>query len=464
MDRHIARTLLILMAAGSQVNAGDFIVPADQSFFARSSNDSGSSIISARRINDGDSGLIPAHVVSADATLNAVLEPANSEFGLAAYEPPMADKPLLWNVAPLAVPDESSTFSRFGRKTTALTRPQVVGSFVEERFMRLVGWEDGDGDSSDIVAGCNCGRIMDCSCGSGEATPISNCQCSQSYFSNGCSCSGCCNGCGCNNGLLGGGLCSRLLGGGIVSDIVDGGFLGGMLDGCLGGQNCNCEVTTCDSGCDVCCHEFGGWLAWGSYWNSHGIDTSFGNAPLGFNNITGPQLNQAWLYLTREAQTGGGLDWGYRIDGLWGADGPDTTSFGDGSWDSGWTTSGQYGFAIPQLYGEIAYNKMRVKLGHFYTIIGYEVVQAPDNFFYSRPYTMYYNEPFTHSGILMERSVGDTVTTYCGWTAGWDTGFSNGNNGSVYLGGLSWTPSDKVTTTYEMTMGDPGDDPGQRHR
>jgi hypothetical protein len=205
--------------------------------------------------------------------------------------------------------------------------------------------------------------------------------------------------------------------------------------------------------------DVGGWLAWGSYWNSHGINSSIGNSPLGFNNLAGPQLHQAWLYLAREAQTGSGFDWGFRIDGLFGTDGPDTQAFGDQSWDDSWDTGGQYGFAIPQLYGEVAFNKTRVKIGHFFTIIGYEVVQAPDNFFYSRPYTMYYNEPFTHTGFLAERSLTDTITTYAGWSAGWDTGFSNGNNGSVYLGGINWTPSDKLSTTYATVIGDPGDDP-----
>lgn len=45
-------------------------------------------------------------------------------------------------------------------------------------------------------------------------------------------------------------------------------------------------------------------------------------------------------------------------------------------------------------------NGIDVKIGHFYTIIGYEVVTAPDNFFITKPYTMQYGEPFTHTGVL----------------------------------------------------------------
>ncbi len=206
--------------------------------------------------------------------------------------------------------------------------------------------------------------------------------------------------------------------------------------------------------------DFGGWLAWGASDNDFGIDGPQGNVPLGFNNI-GEHivLNQAWLYAGKEAETGNGLDWGFRCDFLFGVDGPDTTAFGDGSWDTSWQTSNQYGFAMPQLYGELAIGKTRIKAGHFYTIIGYEVVQAPDNFFYSHAYTMYYNEPFTHTGFLMERPLGEDITLYGGWTAGWDSGFASLNDGSTFLGGISIQLTEDIGVTYATTFGDPGDDP-----
>ena len=60
-----------------------------------------------------------------------------------------------------------------------------------------------------------------------------------------------------------------------------------------------------------------------------------------------------------------------------------------------------------------------VKVGHFYTLLGYEVVTAPDNFFYSHAFTMYNSEAFTHTGALAtydrERQ---SVTLYGGWTLG----------------------------------------------
>ena len=58
-----------------------------------------------------------------------------------------------------------------------------------------------------------------------------------------------------------------------------------------------------------------------------------------------------------------------------------------------------------KLYFEAGYGDLTVKIGHFYTIIGWEVVTAPDNFFYSHAYTMYNSEPFTHTGVLATYNV-----------------------------------------------------------
>ena len=41
-----------------------------------------------------------------------------------------------------------------------------------------------------------------------------------------------------------------------------------------------------------------------------------------------------------------------------------------------WNSGEYYGLAIPQLYGEIGNQDLSLKLGHFYTIVGYEGVPA----------------------------------------------------------------------------------------
>ena len=58
-----------------------------------------------------------------------------------------------------------------------------------------------------------------------------------------------------------------------------------------------------------------------------------------------------------------------------------------------------------------------MKLGHFYSILGYESVTAPDNFFYSHSYLFQYGEPFTFTGLLGTTKLGD-FTIQAGMTRG----------------------------------------------
>ncbi len=151
---------------------------------------------------------------------------------------------------------------------------------------------------------------------------------------------------------------------------------------------------------------------------------------------------------------------GFRADLMYGIDANDTQAFGNnpGEWDyQNGFDHGAYGWAIPQLYGEVALNEnWSVKAGHFYTLVGYEVVTAPDNFFYSHAITMYNSEPFTHTGFVATGNISDNLTVYAGWTLGWDTGFDQLGDGSSWLGGFSYSLSDNASLTYISTAGDFG--------
>jgi hypothetical protein len=116
----------------------------------------------------------------------------------------------------------------------------------------------------------------------------------------------------------------------------------------------------------------GGWLSGGIYGNQYGATN---NGPLGFRTIgDGFTADQLCIFAERKTDTKGcGWDIGGRVDFLYGVDGQDIQAFGDRTWDYGWDSSSAYGSAIPQAYTEIAYNDVSVKLGRFYTPIGYEV-------------------------------------------------------------------------------------------
>jgi len=196
--------------------------------------------------------------------------------------------------------------------------------------------------------------------------------------------------------------------------------------------------------------DIGGWMSWGYTNRSTGM---FNNLPGKFNN------HQSWLFVEKVADGSNGLGFGGRVDLMYGIDADDTQAFGNnpGRYDyqNGWD-HGVYGWALPQLYAEAAWGDWRVKAGHFYTLLGYEVVGAPGNFFYSHAFTMYNSEAFTHTGVLAEYAAADNVTVYGGWTLGWDTGFDQFNGGSSFLGGVSVGITDDVNVTYILTAGNLG--------
>jgi hypothetical protein len=221
-----------------------------------------------------------------------------------------------------------------------------------------------------------------------------------------------------------------------------------------------------------------GWIAAGIGANNW---ASPFNGPITFNdrNWQG-QMNQLYLVNEKLVDTSEGLDWGGRVDLLYGTDYIYTTARG---WDGflanqgsgvygpgavagspSWASSKDYGLAIPQMYAELGYGNHVVRAGHFYTIIGYEVVPAIGNFFYTHAYTMQYGEPFTHTGILDTWTPNDQVTVYAGITNGWDNfadpinsqGIGNplsinSNSNAAFLGGVSFKNSDQ-TQAFTSTV------------
>ena len=191
---------------------------------------------------------------------------------------------------------------------------------------------------------------------------------------------------------------------------------------------------------DDCCVSAGGWVQLGYHSKGNSL---FNSRP---DEL---QLHQGWLFLEKAADGSNGLGLGYRFDAMYGTDSQDTQAFGaDRGWDNSFDNGADYGFALPQAYVEAAFGNTTIKVGHFYTIIGWEVVTAPDNFFYSHAYTMYNSEPFTHTGVLASTSLSDDLTVWTGYTLGWDSGFND--NGDSFLGGFSATLTDKLSVTLSL--------------
>ena len=161
---------------------------------------------------------------------------------------------------------------------------------------------------------------------------------------------------------------------------------------------------------------------------------------------------------------------GFRADFMFGTDAIFTQAYGNpafdvnngralddrGNWDLDICCKSlrTYGIAIPQTYAEVYApfgNGLNVKVGHFYTPIGYESVPAPNNFFYTHAYTMQYGEPFTHTGVLGNYHIDKNFTAMAGaiggsGTGGWDGNFDRqmGNWGGI--GGITWASDDRKTS------------------
>ena len=199
----------------------------------------------------------------------------------------------------------------------------------------------------------------------------------------------------------------------------------------------------------------GAWIDMGGNYSTTN-PSNHNNLPITFNDRTGVfQLNQMNVFLQRSVDQGStSWDFGGRFDAMYGTDSNLTQANG---WDQNLigdnSNLGQYNIAIPQAYLEIFAplgNGVTAKIGHFYTIIGHEVVMSPSNFFYSHSYTMQYGEPFTHSGVLLDYSLNDNFTLSAGTVSGWDNlNFNFGNMN--FLGGISWV-NDEATDSVSWSV------------
>ena len=261
----------------------------------------------------------------------------------------------------------------------------------------------------------------------------------------------------------------------------------------MAGPHAHCADPTCLS-CPSVCHNpcwnwcdqwfVDGWLDQGFTGNPDSESGLVGpagtNGPLIFNDQANEyMLNQLYLSFGRKVDRNPyQWDLGGQVDVLYGTDyffvqsvGLETNSDGSPKWNSGngprdGGNAGLYGLALPQFFVEANIpwgNGLKVKAGHFYTIMGYESVRAPENFFYSHTYMMQYGEPFTHTGMMASYETSPCMTWHGGITRGWDT-FEQENGQVGFLGGFSWvSPHEATRLSFSIHTG--SEDPtGENNR
>ena len=213
-----------------------------------------------------------------------------------------------------------------------------------------------------------------------------------------------------------------------------------------------------------CCKDmtYGGWFAAGFYTNNDPLSTQDNDLLSFWDNPNDVNLDQSWFFAEKLAKSDG-ANWavGYRADVVYGVDAQKTQAFGNSGfpnpqgYDNGWD-HGKYGWAAPQAYVQFAKGDLDIKVGHFFTLVGYEVIPATGNFFYSHSFTMFNSEPFTHTGVLGTYKVDDKLSLMGGWVLGWDTGFDQFGNGNAVHSGFTYQLADSVKYSYMLTGGDLG--------
>ena len=153
---------------------------------------------------------------------------------------------------------------------------------------------------------------------------------------------------------------------------------------------------------------------------------------------------------------------GGRVDLLYGEDFWLAPSVGLENHDDGsshWNPQ-YYGVAIPQAYVEMGSSDLWVKIGHFYSIVGYEGLPAPNSFFYTKSYSYQFAGPFTHWGGLATWTASERWQFQAGLTNGWDTLDREPDDNLNFLGLVKYTGECGGWTSFAIVTGDDISNPG----
>lgn len=95
---------------------------------------------------------------------------------------------------------------------------------------------------------------------------------------------------------------------------------------------------------------------------------------------------------------------------------------------------------------------LTLKGGKFVTLLGYEVIESPNNLNFSRGYLFTYSTPFTHTGGLLSYTFTDWFNVTAGVVLGWDDS-KNVNDRPSYTGQFAFTPVKDFTANLNWIAG-----------
>jgi hypothetical protein len=205
-----------------------------------------------------------------------------------------------------------------------------------------------------------------------------------------------------------------------------------------------------------CGSSIRGWVNGGIMGNADSPSSGFNGPYNAIDRSNEGTLNQ--LYMIGEfalPECGWGI--GGRVDALYGQDyflaesiGMEKTNTGTPHWNTG-----TYGFAIPQAYASIGNQSLSVQLGHFYSVVGYEGLMAPDNFFYSKSYSYQFAGPFTHWGGQVNWKPSESWTFQAGLHQGWDA-LEKVQDEIGFVGKARYDHCSGIWTSFALVSGEDG--------
>ena len=93
-----------------------------------------------------------------------------------------------------------------------------------------------------------------------------------------------------------------------------------------------------------------------------------------------------------------------------------------------------------------------VKAGKFVTLLGYEVIEAPNNLNFSRSFLFTFSAPLTHVGALLTYQPLSWLSVTFGTVVGWDDAKDN-NSTMSYTGQFAFTPIKDFTANLNWITG-----------
>ena len=93
-----------------------------------------------------------------------------------------------------------------------------------------------------------------------------------------------------------------------------------------------------------------------------------------------------------------------------------------------------------------------IKVGKFVTLLGYEVIESPNNPNYSRGYLWTFAIPFTHTGFLVSYGFADWLSVQGGLVMGWDRSNLK-NDGPSGTGQIAVTPIKDLPIALNFIVG-----------